>query len=236
MAAAAEKPKLLRNSSGNPVCPDLWKCQSHYEISESEKAQGQTYRKPVNKWQGALHQRGHKVFLCLYYILEAIPSFIWNTPELNRACLYCLSDIPKIYSYPVQTVRYVASVFELELQYWPQALPSCWLCIRVGLIPAAASSSAPLSTKGKPGRVGKAGAVVYTLNRFPMWMPRNAVPGIVMILCFPNQVRLTHSYAIPLSNTKLFCLWITNPFYLLKTEGVYCKNVLGSKIRSLMKN
>lgn len=68
-------------------------CENVRVIMKSQNQKicyAQTYIKLVNKWQGALHQSVHKVFLCLYDVLEAIPSFIWNAPELNRACLYCL--------------------------------------------------------------------------------------------------------------------------------------------------
>lgn len=58
-----------------------------------------------------------------------------------------------------------------------------------------------------------------------------------MILCFPSQVRADTPLYQPFIK-QLILLGITNPFYLLKTEGVYCKIVLGSKdmSRSLMKN
>lgn len=187
------------------------------------------YRKLVNEWEGALHQRIHKVFLCLHYVLEAIPSFT-RLEKHSRAkqslSLLSVSDIPKIYSYPTQTVRYVASVFELEASI---------LSLRLFQVPDFVSGwdlylqqLPPLlhfPQSGNSGRVGKAGALVY-FEQVPNLNARNAAPGIAMILCFPSQVRLTHPYIVPLSNTKLFCLGIINPFYLLRRSLLYRRSLL----------
>lgn len=191
MAAAAEKPEQLRNSSGNPVSPDLWKCQRHYEIPDS-------IRKFITPKRTGKWSMNEKV-LCIngYTRFSFVFIMYWkqflhlsggrNIPELNRACLYCLCLTSQTF---ILTLCRQSGMWPVPLSWtfiWPRALPGSWFVSGWDLY--LQQLPPPLLHFPQRENLGDCTRqeLQCTLNRFPICTPKNAAPGVAMIFVFPAR-------------------------------------------------